>query len=245
MCSLLSDRVENKTMKKDMKKHNATVGLLCLTTFTLGGCVTSSTYDVAVADLDATKAEVRIAKTQTELLAEQVSALEQRKTELAGQSEAATSALMQAQQDMEAERNASQERLSKLNRMISQLTAQQNSLRSSLKRATEEQVRLQAAVDRYNPAEGETEGLRTPLSPPPIAPANEQVGTTLAPTAPAPVPNEPTPQPTVTAPAAPADQTVAKPVQQPAGQQTPEPVEEGWLPTIKGWVISLWRSIFS
>ena len=223
----------------------ATVGLLCLTTLTIGGCVASSTYDVAVADLEATQAELKIARTQSELLTEQVRELERSKRDLARQMEDASSALQQAQQEMDAERIATQERLRKLNQTISQLTAQQNSLRYGLKRATEEQAKLQSAVDRYNPTTGEADGLRSSLFPPPIAPTNGQAGTALAPSAPAPVPNEPTPRSTVATPAAPTDQTAADPKPQSAGKQTAKPVEEGWLPAIKEWVMSLWRSIFS
>jgi Skp family chaperone for outer membrane proteins len=228
-----------------MKIHTATVGLLCFTTLTIGGCVASSTYDIAVADLEATKSELKVARTQSELLTEQISELEQRNNDLARQMEAALSALQQAQQEMDAEHKARIERLSRLNLTISQLTAQQNSLKYVLRRATEEQARLQSEVDRYNPTPGEANGVSAAFLPPPIAPASGPTGTALAPSAPAPVPNEPAPQPTVTTPAAPAPPTAANPKPQPAGQQTAAPAEEGWLPALKGWIVSLWRSIFS
>lgn len=232
-------------MKLAMKIHTVTVGVLCLATLTTGGCVTSSTYDAAVADLETTKAELARARTQAEGLTEQVSALEEHKSLLARQTEAASSALELAKQGIEDERIDSQERLSKLDRTISQLTVQQSGLRYSLQRATEEQARLQSTVDRYKSTAAETEGFRSSLAPSPIIPAGAQAGTALAPSAPAPVPNGPAPQPTVTAPAALPDQTSVNQTQQPAVKQTPEPVEEGWLPALKGWVISLWRSIFS
>ena len=234
-------------MERGMKIHTTTVWLLCLTTLTIGGCVASSTYDVAVADLEATQAELKIARTQSELLTEQVRELERSKRDLARQMEDASSALQQAQQEMDAERIATQERLRKLNQTISQLTAQQNGLRYGLKRATEEQAKLQSAVDRYNPTTGEADGLRSSLFPSPIAPTNGQAGTALAPSAPAPVPvpSEPTSRSTVATQAAPTDQTAADPKPQSAGKQTAKPVEEGWLPAIKEWVMSLWRSIFS
>ena len=232
-------------MKSGMKIHTVTVGVLYLATLTTGGCVTSSTYDAAVADLETTKAELARARTQAEGITEQVSALEEHKNLLARQTEAASSALEQAKQAIEDERIDSQERLSKLARTISQLTVQQSGLRYSLQRATEEQARLQSTVDRYESTAAETEGFRSSLAPSPIMPAGSQAGTALAPSAPAPVPNGPAPQPTVTTPAALPDQTAANQTQQPAVKQTPEPVEEGWLPALKGWVISLWRSIFS
>lgn len=228
-----------------MKIHIATVGMLCLAILTTGACVTQSTYDAAVADLEATNAELGSTGTQSQVLTEQVSELQQHKINLARQMEAASSALQHATQEMEAERNASQERMSKLNRMISQLTAQQSSLRYTLKRTTEEQARLQSTVERYKSKLGEADGSRAPLFPPPIASINEQAETAFAPPAQAPVPNELAPQPTVTTPAVLTDPTAANPKPQPAGKQTSEPVEEGWLSTLKGWVISLWRSIVS
>ena len=232
-------------MERGMKIHTATVRLLCLTTLTIGGCVASSTYDTAVADLEATKGELKMARTQSELLTEQISELEQRNNGLARQMEAALSALQQAEQEMDAERKARVERLSKLNHTIAQLTAQQNGLKYVLKRATEEEARLQSTVDRYSPPLGEADGASASFLPPPIPPTNGQAGTALAPSAPASVPNEPAPQSRVTTPEAPVAPTAANPKPQPAGKQTAAPVEEGWLPTIKGWIVSLWRSIFS
>ena len=228
-----------------MKIHNATAGMMCLATLTIGACVMPSTYDAAVVDLETTKAELDSTKTQSQRLTEQVSELQQHKIDLARQMEAASSALQQASQAMEAEHNASQERLSKLNRTISQLTAQQNSLRYALKRANEERPALQSIVEKYKSKLGEADGPRAPLSLPPIAHTNEQAERALAPPAQAPVSNDPAPQPTVTTSAAPADPTAANLKPQPADKQTSEPVEEGWLSSLKGWVISLWRSIFS
>jgi TolA-binding protein len=228
-----------------MKIHTATAGMLCLATLTTGACVTRSTYDDAVADLEATKAELDSTGTQSQVLTEQVSELQQLKIDLARQMEAASSVLQQTKQKKEAEHTASQERLSKLNRTIRQLTAQQNSLRYVLKRATEEQVRLQSIVERYKSKLGEVDGPRAPLSPPPITPTNEPAETALAPPAQVAAQTDAVPKPTVTTPAASADPTAANPKPQPANKQTSEPVEEGWLSMLKGWVISLWRSVFS
>jgi hypothetical protein len=129
--------------------------------------------------------------------------------------------------------------------MISQLTAQQNSLRYALQRANEERPALQSTVEMYKSKLGEADGPRAPLSPPPIAPTNEQAETALAPPAHVATQTDPAPKPTVTTPAASADPTAANPKPHPANKQTSEPFEEGWLSTFKGWVISLWQSIFS
>jgi septal ring factor EnvC (AmiA/AmiB activator) len=215
-----------------MKIHTATAGMLCLATLTTGACVTRSTYAVAVADLEATKAELDRTSIQSQALTEQVTQLQQLKIDLASQVEAASSALQQAKQQMEAEHTASQKRLSKLHRMISQLAAQQHSLRYALQRANEEQPALQSIVEQYTAKLGEADGPGAPLSPPPIERTNQPAETALAPPAQVAAQTDPAPKPTVTTP-------------QPANKQTSEPVEEDWLSMLKGWVISLWRSIFS
>jgi Skp family chaperone for outer membrane proteins len=226
-----------------MKVHTATAWMLCLATLTTGACVTRSTYDAAVADLEAATAELGSTRTQSQALTEQVSELQQLKIDLARHMEAASSALLHAKQKMETEHTASQERLSKLTRTISQLTAQQHSLRYALQRANEERPALQSIVERYTSQLAEADGPRALLSPPLIAPTSEQAETALAPPAQVASQTDPAPNPTVTTPAAPADATAATP--QPANKQTSEPVEWGWLSTLKGWIISLWQSIFS
>ena len=228
-----------------MKIHTITAGMLCLATLTIGACVMPSTYDEAVADLEATKTELDSTKTQSQVLTEQVSELQQLKRDLARQIEVASSALHQAKRKMDTEHTASQERLSKLTRAISQLTAQQKKLRYALQRANEERPALQSNVERYTSKLGEPDGPRAPLSPPPIAHTNEQAETAHAPPAQVAAQTDPAPKPTVTTPAAPADPTAANPKPQPANNQSSEPVEADWLSMLKGWVISLWRSIFS
>jgi hypothetical protein len=62
--------VENKPTRRSKKIHTATAGMLCLATLTTGACVTRSTYDVAVADLEATKAELDSTHIQSQVLTE-------------------------------------------------------------------------------------------------------------------------------------------------------------------------------
>jgi Skp family chaperone for outer membrane proteins len=223
-----------------MKVHTATAGMLCLVTLTTGACVMPRTYDVAVADLEATKAELDSTRTQSQALTEQVSELQQLAFGLAQHMEAAASALQHAKQKMETEHTASQKRLRKLARTISQLTAQRHSLRYALQRANEERPALQSIVERYTSQLGEADGPRVPLSPLPIAPASGQAETALIPPAQVFAQTDPAPNSTVTTPAVPVDATP-----QPANKQTSEPVEGGWLSRLKGWITSLWQSIIS
>lgn len=228
-----------------MKIHTLTAGLLCVATLTTGACVTRSTYDNAVADLEAAKTELDSTRVQSRVLTEQVSELQQRKNDLARQMEAASLELQQATQQMKAEHTALQARLSKLNRAISQLIAQQARLRYALQRVHEERPALESIVEKYKSKLSETDGPIAPLSPPPIEGANQQAETALAPPAQVATQTDPALKPTVTTSAASADQTATSPNPLPANKQPSEPIEDDWLSMLKGWAISLWRSIFS
>jgi hypothetical protein len=228
-----------------MKTYTATAGMLCLVALTTGACVMRSTYEAAVADLEATNAEVGRTRTQSQALTEQVSELQQIKANLARQIEAASSAVQEAKQEMETEQTTLQERLSKLNRTISQLIAQQNNLRSAIQRAKEERPALQSSVERYKSSMGDGDGPRAPRFPAPGASTSEQDPIALTPSAQVPAPNNPASNGTLTAPAVPVDPAAAAPQSRSANKQTPEPVEEGWLSALKGWVLSIWHSIFS
>jgi len=217
-------------MSRGMKVHTVTAVVLCLAILTTGACISRSTYDTAVADLEAKNAELDRTRTQSQVLTERVSKLQQLKIDLARQMEAASSVLQQAKQQMKTEHTASQERLSKLNRIISQLTAEQNNLLYALQRANEERFALQSIAEKYTSKLSEADGPRAPLSAPPIVSTNEPTETALAPSAQV---------------AVQTDSTAANPKPQPASKPTSEPVEEDWLSMLKAWIISLWRSIFS
>jgi len=228
-----------------MKIHTATAWMLCLATLTTGACVTRSTYDVAVTDLEATQAELSSTRSESQLLTGQVSELQQLKFDIARKMEATSSAFRQVTQQMEAERAALQQRLNRLNRMISQLIAQQNSLRYALQRENKAQPALQSIVEQYRSKLGEAGGPGAPLSTPPVGRTDQPAVTALSPPAQVAAQTDPAPKPTVTTPAASADPTAANPRPQPANKPTSEPVEEDWLSMLKGWVVSIWRSIFS
>jgi peptidoglycan hydrolase CwlO-like protein len=229
-------------MKRSKTIHTAAIGMLCLATLTTGACVTRSTYETATADLEVTKAELQSARAETQGLTQQVSDLQQRKSDLANQMVVASMALEQATKEMQAERTASQKRLSNLNRTIKQLTTQQKSLQDGFKRATKQRASLQSAVDDYTSKLSSVDELHASPTPPPTAMANEPVKTALVSPAQTPAPNEPGPKPTVTTTAAPVSQPVANPVPPLAGQP-PEPVEEDWLTFLKNWISSLWQSV--
>jgi hypothetical protein len=224
-----------------MNVHTTTAVMLCLATLTTGACVTRSTHAVAVADLEATKAELDSTKTQSQALTEQVGELQQHRVIIARELEAGSLAYRRATQRMEAERAALQ-RLNKLSRMVSQLAAQQNSLRYALQRENKAQPRLHAIVEQFRSQLGQTDGPGAPVSPPPINRTDHPVET--APPAQVIAQTDPAPKPTVMTPSAPANPTAANPKPQPANKQTSEPSEESWFSTVKEWVFSLLLSVF-
>jgi peptidoglycan hydrolase CwlO-like protein len=232
-------------MRQGMKIRALTAGLLCVAILTTGACVTRSTYDSAVADLEAVKAELDSTRAQSQALTEHVNELQQRKIDLARQMGAVSSELQRATQQMKAEHAALQARLTKLNRIISQLIAQQSRLRYALQRVHEEQPALESIVEKYKFQLSEADGPKAPLSPPPSEGANQQADTALAPPAQVATQTDPALKPTVTTPAASADPTATSPNPSPVNKQPSEPIEEDWLSMLKGWAISLWRSIFS
>jgi len=224
-------------MRRGKKIQTAAIGMLCLTTLVTGACVTQRTYDTIASDLEAAKAELRSVSTETQELTQQVSDLQQLQIGIVRQRAIASSALKQARKAMKAARTASQTRLSKLIRTIQDLTTQQKSLRYALKRSTEEQVRLQSAVEYHTSKRSEVDELSTSSVPPPAQ-------TALVPPVQTLVPNESVPKPTVTTTAAPANQPSANPKPQSVGNQSSDPVEEDWLSFFKNWITSFWQSIF-
>jgi hypothetical protein len=100
-------------------------------------------------------------------------------------------------------------------------------------------------VEGFKSKLGEVDGSRGSLSPPPIEPTNEQAGTALAPPSQVAAQTAPVPNSTVTTSPAPTDPAAVNPKPQPPNKQTPEPVEDDWLSTLKGWILAFWQSIFS
>ena len=159
--------------------------------------------------------------------------------------EAVSSELQRATQQMKAEHIALQARLSKLNRTISQLIVQQSRLRYALQRVYEEQPALESIIEKYKSELSEADGSKAPLSPLSIEGTNQQGETALAPPAQVATQTDPALKPTVTTPAASTDQTATSPKPSLVNKQPSEPIEDDWLSLLKGWAISLWRSIFS
>jgi hypothetical protein len=223
----------------------ATISILCLFAAGMSGCVWKSTYDNAVADMAGAKAELESAKNEQQRLAQQVRTLEPITQDSTREAETAAADLQRAKDEAEAERRAGEERLARLTRTMNQLTAQQSNLRDALQRAKGERPALQALVDKYKSKLEETEGFRTPTFPPPLSQIPEPGSAPTPPPAQIPTPTSLSPAPMAPPPPAPAATPAPSPMPQPAPKRPAEPADEGFFSALKGWLVSLWRSVFS
>lgn len=228
-----------------MKLQIATVGILCLASLSTTACVTQSTYGTAVAHLEATKAELDSINSQSQTLTEEVTGLEQQKRTLAGQKEAVSSVLHRAKQQAQVERKFWQERISRLNHTISELTAQQKKLQYALRRAKEEQPELQLLVEVSKSKLDEAVMTRAKQSPQPVEGINQQTQAAVASPPQGAGQIDSASNPIVPTSAVSADPNASDPKMPPRNKQAPEPVEDDWLSIIKEWAASIWQSIFS
>jgi hypothetical protein len=227
-----------------MKLQILTGGILCLAIFSSTACVTQGTYNIAAAELEARKAEIDGINSQSQALAEQVRELEQHKVVLSGQREAVSSVLQRAKQQAKIEHRFWEERISKLNRTIIELTVEQKKLRSTIQRAHKEQPELQLLVEVSKSKLDELVRTRESQSSPPNERTNQPTQAAVTP------PQgggqtDSASKPIVTTAATSADPNAGDQKVAPRSKPTPEPVEDDWLSIVKEWAASIWQSIFS
>jgi flagellar biosynthesis chaperone FliJ len=214
------------------------IGIACFAIMS-SGCIMKSTYDAAVQETDSYKVELERAREEQRLYAKQVKELEQSNKDTMQDAEATLTATMRAQTDMEAERRLAEEQEAKLKQKIAQLIRQHHAMREELAVARENSAALQELVEVYKRKVAELPRDIVASSSPNTTPASKPFDPALLPPvqdlpppAPAVEPSKPAPVPAPATPPVPA-------------KHKPEPAESGWLTTIKEWVVSLWRSIFS
>lgn len=212
-----------------------------ISVFTTNGCVTRSTYEEVLAELQATKTEIGNVKEQSAMLSREAAELEQLKSDLERQFETAAIALQRAKDSVEAEEAAAHRQLSQLAQRLNQLSAQQNHLRLALQRARDEEPSLQESAESFKVKLQETDGPRRSALPAIATP--DPLISTQAPNSGA---GSSQPQPTPVAVSTVAPQTAQPPSKAavPAAP-APEQADEGFLAAIRNWFLSLWRSIFS
>ena len=201
-----------------------------------GGCVMQSTYDAALQEGMTTRAELARAQDEKKVLARQVSDMELLNADVVREAEVAASALLQAKDDTEQERQQAEQHFARLQQKSVQVSKQQRALQYELTVAKENTAALQELVDVYQRKirDGAVVAASSPVPEPavrkPFDPSTIPVPEDL-PAAPAVSP--PKPPPPVPTPA-------TSPV------KTPQPpADEGWISSIKSWLVSLWHSVFS
>ncbi|BCA56400.1 exported protein of unknown function [Nitrospira sp. KM1] len=226
-----------------MRDHNVLkpyrmVWLIALTVISCTGCVKRSTYDDVQVQLDVTKTEIEIARTEKQVLAEQIKMLQIEGQELTKKAESATAETRKAREGAAAEQQITEGTLTKLKRSVAQLTATRNSLRHALEGARREAAALQSSAEAYKNRLSHEERIRTPFS---SAPETSEPTPAIPPPTTV-VPKTPAePQSAVTTASA---STVGSDSPRTA-KTSPLPAEEGFVATIKGWLLSLWHSVFS
>lgn len=204
--------------------------------FTFCGCVLQSTYDAALQEGMATRAELARAKDEQNALARQVSDMELLNADVVREAEAAASALLEAKDEAEQKRQQAEQQIVKLQQKTALATKQQRSLRYELTVAKENTVALQELIDVYQGKirDGAVVAATSPSPEPAIHKAFDP--STI------PVPQDLPAAPAVSPPKPPPP--VPTPATSPV--KTPQPpADEGWISSIKSWLVSLWHSVFS
>ena len=223
-------------------EHRITIAVpsICaLAMFAASGCVMQSTYDAAVQEGLTTKTELARALEDQKTLTRQVSDMELLNADALREAEAAGAALQRAKDDAEYERQQLEQQIARLKQKLAHATKQQRSLQYELTVAKENTTALQERVDVHQrkvrdsavatpPAHNAEPAVHKPFDPSTI-PVPQDL-----PTVPAVAPQQPAPKP-APAPAPPVSR--ARPSQSPS--------DEDWVTSIKNWLVSLWRWVFS
>ena len=226
-----------KMIRPEQMRNTISLVVTCLLAiFSVSGCVMQSTYDAALQEGMTARAELARAKDEERVLARQVSDMELLNADVMREAEGAASALLQAKDDAEQKRQQSELQIVKLQQKAAQATKQQRALRYELTVAKENASALQELIDVYQRKirDGAVVVASSPVPDPavhkPFDPSTIPVPQDL-PAVPAVSP----PKPTVPAPTQSTN----------SAKSPPPPPDEGWVSSIKSWLVSLWHSVFS
>jgi len=218
-------------------EHRITIAvpsLFGLAMFAASGCVLQSTYDAAVQEGLTTKTELARALEEQKTLTRQVSDMELLNADAVREAEAAGAALQRARDDAEYERQQLDQQIARLRQKVAHATKQQRSLQYELTVAKENTAALQERVDVYQrKVRDSAVATPEPAVHKPFDPSTIPVPQDL-PAVPAVAPQQPAPTP---APAPSPPVSRARPSE--------PPPDEDWVTSIKNWLVSLWRSVFS
>jgi hypothetical protein len=217
------------------------IPVVFFTLFALGmvnGCVSQTTYDAVVQEGLTTRSELDRIQEEHKALVRQANDLERMNADTVREAESLVAVVQQAKDDAEAERRAAEMRIATLKAKAVQAAKQHHALQYELNVARENTGALQEMIDVYQrkmrdgastqPVQGNEPAVHKPFDPSTIPPLQDL---------PAPPTVEP-PKPVAPAPPSPAPAAnLAK--------RTQDPVDAGWMDSIMGWLVSLWRSVFS
>jgi hypothetical protein len=204
----------------------------------VNGCVSQSTYDAVVQEGLMTRSQLDRIQEEHKILLRQANDLERMNGDSVREAESAVATLEQAKDDAEDERRAADMRIASLKAKAAQALKQHHALQYELKVAKENAGALQEMIDVFQrklkdgtpaqSAQAAEPAVHKPFDPSTIPPPQDL---------PAPSVVEP-PKPAASAPPSPAP--AARPP-----QRTQDPGDAGWFDSIMGWLVSIWRSVFS
>src|SRR5262245_53782666 len=219
-------------------RQRLSVILCCIVLVTTTACVQESTYQAVQVEIADLRSQLTATKDEVSQLTAQAARLQQVKQE---QERNVIELLEALQKEKDAEalwQKKVRERTDALVARLNAMQGQQRWLARETDHVVKEQATLEALVARYK---GQLQD--SVMSPEPvISPVPRDTNLTASqPTAI--TPSVPTPPPAVL-PAPPPPQPEPVP-QLERPKPTPEPQDESWFSTLKGWLRSLWRMIFS
>jgi hypothetical protein len=209
---------------------------------TVSGCVSQSTYDAVVHEGRMTRAELDLIQEEHKALVRQASDLERMNADSVREAESIVAAVAQAKDDAEYEHQAAELRIARLKEKVAQAAKQHRALQYELKVAKDNTGALQEMIDVYqrkmrdgastHPAQTTEPAVHKPFDPSTIPPPQE------LPAPPAVEPPKPVAQPTPSPTPSPTPAAGS-------AKRSQDPVDPGWFDSIKDWLVSLWRSVFS
>ncbi len=181
-------------------RSRAGIGVLVLAALAASGCVSSGTYEQAVAETEEAKVRADKIQLQKSVLEQEVKSLRDQKTKLAADADLAASELQRLKDSLDKERGGTNSRVRDLEQRSRELAAQNRALRQQYDSLQKQNESLKGTVARYQKA------LKEPPAPLPVVPKSPTVpAAPAAPAAPVAPAAPAAPIPTVApAPAAPA-----------------------------------------
>lgn len=169
------------------------VGVLLLASLAVAGCVSSSKYEVAVAEAEEAKNKAEKIQLQKKALEDEVKSLREQKNKLASDLDLASSEKQRLEDSLGKERGGTNARVRELDQRSRDLAARNRALQQELNLTKKQNESLKGTVARYQKALKEPPAQVPMTAPvPPKAPAMPAVPATPAAPA-APVPAAPAP----------------------------------------------------